>query len=238
MHRLFIMGSCVSRDAFEYFDKNAFSLTAYFARSSIGSSFSGIAAKDIYSSRIASAFQRNQVKSDLLKTLPAQVAGTDFDTLIVDFIDERFPLFRFNDGSIATVSIELHQLDALKCDEGEKIPEFSDEHFSYWLRGWHSFIENAKRNQFIDKIIINKAHWAAHTIDGGCLQSSGVDVANAYLNRLYRVCSETLKDRQFLEYDQSLLVSDPSHKWGLAPFHYARPFYERARDFMGTRLLT
>ena len=67
--KILIFGSCVTRDAFEYIDKNRFSLVGYFARSSLGSAYTGKEVKSLNLDSISSSFQRSVVEADLYKNL-------------------------------------------------------------------------------------------------------------------------------------------------------------------------
>jgi hypothetical protein len=157
--QLYIIGSCVSRDAIAYDDAGEFTLKGYSARSSFASSTLAIPKPDIYSARIASKFQRQQVSNDFCKTLLGNLAKSRFDLLLIDFIDERFPLFAFDEGGLVTISIELHQLGVLKNLPGRIIPAFSPEHLELWDAGWQRFIDHAKTHEYLHKIRLSRLYW-------------------------------------------------------------------------------
>lgn len=236
--RVFICGSCVSRDAFEFDAAGQFKLADYFARSSFGSSFSTPAAADPYSAQIASAFQRRQISRDFLKTLPQALRDTEFDLLLIDFIDERFPLFRFNDGSIVTISTELHTLRVLEPRLGTRFDPFDARQFDLWCTGWDRFIAQCRSAGQIDKILINQVYWTGTTVDGQPSPTpppEQIARANDYLEQLYRHCAVTIPPTQFIRYDPGLLRCDPGHRWGLAAFHYEAALYEVTLDQLARR---
>ena len=100
-----IIGSCVTRDIFEY-DKDVFKINDYFARSSIVSMTS--LPIDVNSDyvQLNSPFQKKCVLNDLNKHSIQSVLNEDNDYLIIDLIDERFNLY-YRDGSFVTKSNEL-----------------------------------------------------------------------------------------------------------------------------------
>jgi hypothetical protein len=226
--RIFICGSCVSRDAFTLDQNDRFTLVDYFARSSFASSFSLPAAQDAYSEQITSAFQRRQISRDFHKTLPGALREAAFDLLLIDFIDERFPLFRFNDGSIVTISAELHLLRVLTPDLGTRFDPFDDRQFTLWCAGLERLVAQCRATGRMQKIMINKVCWSSTTLDGSpdATPPAQIAQANTYLERQYAHCARLIPAAQFITYDPDLLRSDPDHRWGLAPYHYGPAFYD------------
>lgn len=241
---IFIVGSCVSRDALTQAPEGAFTLVDYFARSSIGSAFSAQPVPDTYSARIDSKFQRRQVHNDFAKTLPDSLKKSAFDLLLMDFIDERFPMFRRLDGGIVTLSTELHSLKFLAAEQGELVQPFSDAHFALWEAGWSAFVEHARRHGYLSKIVLTRAWWAGLSDQGrhiSELANTGDDQiqqANRHLSRLYMRCARDLFPAQFVYYPAETLVFDPQHRWGPAAFHYAPGFYDVTLAALRKRLPT
>lgn len=229
---IFIAGSCVSRDAFPEEDEE-FALVGYSARSSLGSAFSLSPVPDICSHMIRSNFQKRQVAGDFRKALPEMLVQTRFDTLLVDMIDERFPLFILKQGGLVTYSQELSTLGVLTADLGRRVAAFSDEHYRIWELGWRKFIAQAERHGYRGRILVSRAFWATEGLDGSradAQQTVLTQRANAHLDRMYQRCAKDLPEHQFISYPPSLLVFDPAHKWGQAPFHYGQAFYQHTRN--------
>lgn len=108
MKKVFILGSCVSRDAFALEEsKEQYSVVNYIARTSFASSFHSQKTINVDTSTIPSIFQKRMVENDLFKLTENAIKNTEFDILLVDLIDERFRLFISEDGEIFTISSEL-----------------------------------------------------------------------------------------------------------------------------------
>lgn len=231
--RVLIIGSCVSRDIFNFDKSNSLELVDYFARSSFASAFCATPVLDRYTERLSSPFQRRIVRADLSKSLSSTIEALKFDQILIDFIDERFKLFQFHDGSICTLSNEL-----LNCgfestsDFGRTVKSGSDDFFNLWDLGWSAFVEKLKRIGLLGRVRINKVFWADHTINGGdfapSYSSKGIDEANKFLIRLYDRVAVDLHPKQFLDFSRERFVGAVDHRWGLSPFHYVDDYYREA----------
>lgn len=220
MQKIFILGSCVTRDPFELAIKK-YDIT-YLARTSFASAFQKQKVYNIDISNIPSAFQRKMVENDLAKNTESLITSTKPDWLLIDFIDERFNLFSSNNGEIFTLSPELTN-NCSHNKEGEVILSNSDEFFELWATGWDKFIEIAKNNNLLDKIIINKVFWTNKNNKNGNVvphkYENWIDENNKWLNKLYQYI-EKQSNVKIIEYPESLLISDHNHKWGMQPYHY------------------
>ena len=229
--KVLIIGSCVSRDIFNYDKEQHFELTSYFARSSFASAFSTIPTVDRYSANLTSRFQAAIVKADLEKTAQSTLSGTQFDVLLVDLIDERFKLFSDPDGSVFTVSNELCKagFDPEKVP-GELIKSGTNEHFALWEAGWEKFVGLMKSAGALPKVIGNRTAWSAQTKTGKEFGSgfslARINAANAYLERLYERMSRDLQASQFVQPPADTIFGDEDHQWGLSPFHYVDEYYK------------
>jgi hypothetical protein len=222
MKRVFIYGSCASRDAFELDINGQFEVIDYYARSSIASALSDKPAKDFYSYKLKSRFQQRQVSRDFAKTLP-DALSKDFDILLMDFVDERFGLFQFSDGSLVTVSAELNSLKIFSQNLGRRIDPAGSEKMRMWQRGWLRMVEHLSEKEQLSAVRVNCVYWAS---TGLPVHESIRDTINENLDRMYDYCRLHLSPAQFLNYDQELMIADPEHKWGYAPFHYTKALYE------------
>lgn len=109
--RVVVVGSCVSRDIFasEPAGARTFEVVDYYARSSLAVTTLPSCAADVPLDRIASPFQRRIVRRDLARSLGNDLPDMTYDALVLDLIDERFDLYEFAPGSIATASNEFVQ---------------------------------------------------------------------------------------------------------------------------------
>lgn len=204
-------------------------LDAYFARSSFASAFCVGKVQDIYSHVIPSTFQRRQVRQDFSKTFAESLRGMDFDILLVDFTDERFPLHVLDDGRVITVSAELRRTAFPEGMPGRLVKPFTQDHFRLWERGWSRFIQLMDDAKSVSKIRINQALWCETTESGDGFNqehsSKQIDTANRHFRKLFHRSGDDLGPGSFYEYDADLFKAKDHHKWGKAPFHYADPYY-------------
>lgn len=228
--KIVVIGSCVSRDALNYAQKNGYTLVEYFARSSLGSALSEQMIDNICLDAIASSFQRRVVGFDLFKTAVDTIAQAEFDILLMDFIDERFNLFRMPNGAIGTLSNELlssgFNLDEVK---GERISSGSGEFFTLWEDGWGRLVDVLKRTDSLHKVRINSVYWADQTRSGQnflpSYSDNGIRRANVFLDKIYARVREDIPENQFIIYPPHYLIGADEHQWGISPFHYIDELY-------------
>jgi len=219
---IFIIGSCVTRDAFELKKANNCIINTYVARSSFGSSFSDQVCKDNYSYNLESKFQKNMVQIDLEKILKKKISNYK-DIVIIDFIDERFDLFKFPDGAICTISPELIRSGFNKeTEKGKVIKSGSEEHFKLWNKGWKEFIAAIPDK---NKIIINKVFYAARDEEGNNFNLNQIRNSNDYLKKLYDVVQNDIPHENIISFSKEFLIGNSKHKWGRSPFHYIDTYY-------------
>jgi 16S rRNA G966 N2-methylase RsmD len=230
MTKVFIFGSCVSRDAFPEANAAHFKVVNYCARSSLASAFSNVVVQGIDVQRLESAFQRRMVEVDVEHRLSSLLEENDYDLLLVDCIDERFDLYIDLQGGICTLSNELLATGFKPAQlTGRIVPSGSDEFFELWERGWERLIDLLRRHSHLDRLRINAAYWSEIADDGGdyCPHYSpeGIRRANKVLSRLYSRMKESLLSHQILEFAPELWVGAASHRWGRSPFHYNNNYY-------------
>ncbi|WP_457962750.1 DUF6270 domain-containing protein [Arthrobacter sp. D1-29] len=211
--RVFIYGSCVSRDAFQF--PHALHLVDYVARSPLGSAFAEIpSTTDFRTAAISSSFQRRMVEIDLKKELSSILRHSEYDLLLLDLIDERIPLMNYG-HSVVAYSSEL-QSTGLTVEEKSLIGMGTDEYFARWLEGLSKLLAICPAS----KIVVNKVWWAVTDSAGALLPNQGyIKTNNEILERLYAELGRYPEIR-FIEYPANVLVADARHKWGAAPYHF------------------
>lgn len=229
--RIAVLGSCVTRDAFELPEAEQFEVALYMARSALGS-FMGRPTKSISPdySRISSNFQRRMVAADIEKRGRKQLRSEPFDVLVLDLIDERLPVARFPDGGIATVSTEFRQL-SISLDEYTKVHSHTDESWRLWRAGWTTLLTLLDQIDARQRVVVHRAYWAGTTADGSPTVEDPdiVAAANRWLDAAYSHMAADLAPQQFIEVAPELQVADPNHRWSAAPYHYVPEYY---RDFL------
>jgi hypothetical protein len=224
-----IWGSCVSRDAFELPEAATLHLVDYYARSSAASAFGSAPVPDAHSRSLASTFQRRQVQRDHAKSLAGRLGNGDWHILLVDFIDERFPLLRLADGRIVTVSAELARCMGPAPAGSRKVRPFGDEHFQLWEAGWSRFTGTLAAAGRLGGVRLNCARWCRAddrgASFGGHYAPADIEAANRHLTRLYARVARDLEPGQLLQLPEDGYVARSDHGWGPAPFHYADSSY-------------
>jgi len=236
--RLFVLGSCVSRDMVSRFP-GEFDLVAYIARTSMASiGLHPVADAQARAAveRLASAFQRRMLLNDLDKTTVAQIASTEHDILMLDFIDERFSLVRAEGNWLSrlfpsrrswfTFSSELKN-GGFEPGERETLAPDDEAFLPLWIAGIERLLASVDR----DKVVLNRTFWAERFVEGSdpakvewiARNAGWIRRNNALLQRLYDAV-EARWSLKTIHYPQESLVADPDHEWGTAPYHYAEPF--------------
>jgi hypothetical protein len=235
---IFIVGSCVTRDAFEL-PGHGYTIVDYVARSSFACSMLSepfpvrLASLD-KEGAVESNWQRRMVEIDLSRGLGSRLRAVEepANTLVVvDFIDERFHLYALG-GSLATGSVELQRT---RIDETHPevtmVRSGTEEHFALWQDGFRRFVTAAQSLGMTP--VINRVRWAAASLDGTPMREADdyIAASNGYLERLY-AATDALGVAS-IDYGETAFIATPEHKWGLAPFHYTNEVYVRFLDQLG-----
>ena len=224
--RVLVVGSCVSRDTFEFLDPDHFTLQGYVARQSLVSSFAPGGEPHFDLSALSSAFQRRMLDGDARSSLPGIVAelADEVDLVLWDLVDERLGLLDHDGGHVTTDSVELRQarLDG-QAPSGPSGPAFgSPEHldrFRAALPQWRSLLED---HGLLSRTVLVAPPWAAATQTGEPTPSSfGLDAERANeLTQAYLDAAVEVLGVKVLGRGLTGAVSHTDHQWGPAPFHY------------------
>jgi len=232
--RLLIFGSCVSRDILNYPQaKTQLALVDYYARSSIASL--GARPIEIPSTvqSISSKFQRKMVERDIRKDFLNDLAGLQFDVLLIDLIDERFNLYIEPGGRVCTLSSELLG-SGFPTDSniGYRVNSGSEEFWQLWEAGWLILVNKLRCLGVLDRLRVNQVFWSSRTENGDNFEphypSRYIDTTNQFLARMYQRISADIPPGQFLRFDHRLMAGSITHKWGISPFHYVDAYYHAA----------
>ncbi|BCW07723.1 DUF6270 domain-containing protein [Arthrobacter sp. NtRootA1] len=216
MPSVFIYGSCVSRDPFE--KPNEFELKGYFARSSLGSAFRQPPTADTplpNMDALASRFQQRMVQSDIHKNLAESLTTTEYDWLVVDFIDERMNTIELG-GTTITQSDELKTIE-FAVDPATVHEPWSETGWSNRVEGLHTLVRLVDPS----KIIVNRVYWATIDTSGQPFgRSRWFDRNNRLLYDLYKEIEKSPGIR-FIDYPGGAPLAADKHGWGRQPFHYS-----------------
>lgn len=233
-NKIFILGSCVSRDIFNF--PNDFSIVNYCARTSFASIFSSSFGHGEYADKLDSKFQASMLKDDLLKRVRKYLVECKYDFLLIDFIDERFNLILSGD-SIATKSSELLRSGLqYETDNCYEVKSESIEFIMLWEKGWKEFIGLLTENNLREKLVLNKVYWAERTESGGGfspgLPDEKIKKMNAFLDKLYSIAEKDIQKSHIMTQSRQQFIGDDNHRWGKAPFHYTKAYYKNALSFL------
>lgn len=224
LKNLFIIGSCVTRDAIDpKFTQNKFKLTSYNARTSLtrlNYKNTHVLEKDI---DLKSQFQRKVVAKALSGNLLDEIIQTDFDYLILDFVDDRFGMVQLNNEDIfVTYSEELRSSNFISRENKILI---SPDSFIY-LKAWEDGLLKLLQVVPADKVIVNNVQWASETEDGDSLSNpTRINFCNSLVISFYCIASKYIPARNFINYDSNVFIGASDHKWGKSPFHYIDDVY-------------
>lgn len=240
-----IFGSCVSRDVLEYQQERYIQLLQYFARQSIVSAVSKSVPLEENQLSLASSFQKRMVLHDFKKDTFDELSRNSGDYLLIDLIDERFPLVKIDD-SFVTYSNELacsNYLDnPILVNKTKKIS------YCNKLLGKDSVIWKVS-GQLLDKYILRFCKLINSIYLPEQIIIHEVYLSNQYLNKHGEKCSfpenyfcSNNRTNQMYEYMYKKIyeympnvnrinmskdfLADETHKWGLQPMHFQREYYE------------
>ena len=223
MINLFIVGSCVTRDAFDKkFTLDEFNIAQYAARTSLARlSFEKVNVSDS-EINLKSGFQKRVVAKAVCGNLLDDINAQDFDYLIVDIVDDRFGLVQFSENIFVTNSSELQASKFIKNAEKIKISPNTANYFTAWEKGLIKLLTVIPAN----KIIINDVLWA-HKTDMGKSLSNPEKLKLRYdmAQQLYSIAKEHIPEKNFIGYDPEIFIGAEQHKWGKSPVHYVDDVY-------------
>lgn len=227
--RIFVIGSCVSRDALELFEPDEVKLVSYLARTSFASQVSPSVDNFRYYSGIKSKFQSRMVENDLEKKLFIEIKDKDFDIVLLDLIDDRFDLVEYESVGLATRSVEF--MSTCKTSSiTKRISHHGEAYDILWKIGFNRFLKLLDERGVLHKLRLNKVFWASENSEGKILtkfSKSFIDKENEYLQKRYAYAKSLLKDENFYTFENDVFVADSKHRWGESPFHYGSEYYNK-----------
>ena len=151
--------------------------------------------------------------------------------ILIDFIDDRYPLLDFGSGVLCTESDEFKSAGLQVV--AKKIAPFSDQFFERWNIGWEIFLNHINMAGKSKKIIINKVFLAQVDEKGSAFdQIDFIKKMNQWLNRVYSRISDDLPQSQFIDYIGMDWVARSDHKWGRSPYHFTETHEKFAVNFL------
>lgn len=230
-NKIFILGSCVSRDIFNF--PHNFEIVKYCARTSFASFFSPVFGYAEYGDKLTSSFQASMLKDDLLKRVSQYLAEKEFDILLLDFIGDHYNLIRNKENAICVKSQEFINSGILNEEKfDEEILIGSREYMRLWEEGWLQFVLLMKRRGKLHQVLLHKSYWSYETIQKTDYlpntTSQQIRDMNRFLDELYYIAEKSLPKENIISFDTSIIIGDEKHRWGKSPFHYYFDYYVNA----------
>lgn len=225
--RVFIHGSCVSRDLLTLLQDDGFELSFYSPRQSLIGLLGSIPelVGHVDASKLTSRFQRRALEGMLTADLIAQLDkhASSTDMVLWDLTDERLGVYEI-DGHYVTRTVELISvgMDTELQREARHIAFGSDEHFDLWSRGldrWRTALESVG---LADRVVLLAPRWAEHFTDGAATPSSyGVSAPeHEVLADRYYSAAQTVMPHLRIVARGLETAAGQDHQWGGAPFHF------------------
>lgn len=232
--RVFIYGSCVTRDAVDFWEESELRLGGYVARQSLLIAVAAPADPEMVRlSQIDSSVQRRMfrggVESSLIPTLRENKG--EFDLILWDLTDERNGVQRLPGGGRVTRMTKLSRPAISRVKLGDVIGVDADEHFGLWNQALDEFFLCLADEVLLDRLVINDSRWAS-VDDAGRAVDQGKTFLNPTLDRMSRAVRAAASP--VITRGPSTCVGKVEHEWGRALFHYVDDAYRSmATGLMG-----
>jgi len=230
-----IIGSCVSRDLFE-FDIDAlnnFKVVNYISRVTNISMMNSFDIELINIDNVEfHKFDEKKALEDINKEHFRILENNDFDLLIIDFIDERHPTYVYGDSFLTYTKFSKNYIDPLlQQGIGRLLKPFSSEMKEYLRDSIPSFINKVLAISKGKPVLLHACKYALTYInqDGVLCEfdqctKEKIDNWNTFLSSIYeQVCVEVMR----LGDISTLCIAGGEHKWDLQPFHYDKSYYQQ-----------
>lgn len=228
MTRVFIYGSCVTRDAEPWFKDFDLEMVGYSARQSLLSAFRRADSLEFNLAKISSKFQRRMAKNDIEGNLRFELRRSKPDVILWDICDERLNVRKLPSGGMITQSRNYVAEGIHPGPLGPRFKFGEDPHFDLWSRGLEQLLEVLDLAGLTGKLYLNATPWAL-------VDEFGEDhEGQADAAREFNKASERYLDLAWRKGAKVVLVPQEEsisrtegHSWGPAPFHYADATYIR-----------
>ena len=232
-----IYGSCVSRDVFAIAQDDRFEIRSYIARQSILSAVAPPIPQGAIPLQNPSAFRLRAVECDLRKSAFAELRESKSDYLMIDLIDERFPLLPFS-GSYITASNEFYESAPKSYSSAGTVKKHLKNGELYLGSlciedGIQAFCSRLGEIYRPEQVILHCAEF----VDQYRSKSGEIErFTSHYLAENHRLNAilEAMFDRiqtylpgvHVIRELGAPLSAEP-HRWGLTPMHYEQSYYRR-----------
>lgn len=249
--RIAVLGSCVTRDVWWILDRPPSQPELFVGRTSLASASLAEGCANVLDPladlepQTCHGFARAMVMTEFGKTAFDQIAAAKPDTIVLDFIDERFDLLDC-DGVLVTESLELIESGMMAqpaLAQARRIPRFSDEAWSLWAAGLLRLRRAFDEARLLpSRIVLHACLWAdeveaatgRHAYPDRCEIMLGRPTSRAanndLLRRMHDAFAACFPEAVVIEPPADLRVADAAHRWGFSPFHFIPQYYQFLAD--------
>lgn len=233
MYRVFIYGSCVTRDGVDQWDDYGLELATYVARQSLISAVSPATPQYFNTSQIASPFQKRMADGDIRGDVIAKLTAdaNSYDLILWDITDERLGVYGVPSGGYVSRVVDYSKgiyggQERLRGPIRLGTPE----HRALWMRSLEQFANRLEKAQIADRLILNALPWAMTDEAGrpGGSSTADPEAFNAVLDD-YSAAAQAYGIR-VARTDPRRVVQAHEHQWGPAPFHYTPDTYRASLE--------
>lgn len=237
MTRVFIYGSCVTRDSVPWFEEYDLEMVGYVARQSLLSAFRRADSTQFELSKIRSAFQRRMAKNDIEGNLRFDLRRSKPDVVFWDLCDERLHVRKVPSGGIITLSQDYLGEGIHPGPLGPRYMFGTDEHFEAWEYALGQFMEVLKQADLAEKLYMNATPWAVKDEFGDAppKQAEAAESFNANVARYIEAAAKAGAKVVALSQAEAISRTD-GHQWGAAPFHYVDGTYMTMLDRLSSAI--
>lgn len=228
MTRVFIYGSCVTRDSEPWFKDFGFEMVGYVARQSLISAFRKADIKEFDFTKVTSKFQRLMTTGDIRGNLRFAIRETNPDVIFWDLCDERLGVRSAPGGGMITQSRNYIAEGLHKGPLGRLHRLGDEQHFKLWQRGLEEFLRSLDHQGLRDRLYLNYTPWAEEdefgNKDAGSVESA-VEFNSKAERYIDHAWAKGVKISVVPKVDA--ISRSKGHRWGPAPFHYIDGTYFR-----------
>lgn len=233
MKKISIIGSCVTRDAFEL-HKDLFDVSgSYFPRVSLISMMSPAINIDHTILVSENQWLKWVILNDYNKSIFPQIVQKKPETIIIDLIEERYDLIKVGNSFITRSDEQIKINPSIKKYPEEMIVRRDSDLAQKLFESNANLFCNKINTLFPDiKIVLHNARYSDYYISNGkifrfddfkCTQNKKY---NFRLDYYLSILSGNINNSFVISIDKELSIANSNHKWGLSPFHYIDEYYE------------
>ncbi len=219
MQKIFIQGSCVTRDGVDWWPEFGYELEGYVARQSLISSQSPVSLKEVNFDfeSIPSKFAKRMAKGDVVGNLVTEIQKLAPNLIVWDLCDERGGVFQLSNQAFITGNV-VYKNNPIT---GRHIAMGTDEHFELWKAALDQFVSSISGI----RVIVNATPWAVITDLGAPVNGDSSRAMNFNRSAERYYSHIETQGLEVIRVAQDKAIARVDHKWGEAPFHFVEETY-------------